>query len=336
MKKLPLGKIKMELLSRLLEKHRGREDPSVIIGPQVGEDAAVIELNKEYLIAKTDPITFATDQIGEYTININANDIACMGGKPRWFLATLLLPEEKTDETLLELIFSQLSDACKRLGISLCGGHTEVTYGLERPIVIGQMLGVVPRERLVRSSGSRIGDHILLTKGIAVEATSLLAREKERELSAYLGRDFLERCKGFLTDPGISILREAELAVETGGVHAMHDPTEGGLATGLHELASASEVGVEVWHDKINIFPETERLCKIFNLNPLGLIASGALLIVTAPSYSEKVIATLNEEGISCTHIGVVTERSSGLILVKETGKTELPCFDQDEISKVF
>ncbi len=336
MKSFPVGKLKMEQLLRLLRRYNGAPDDAVIVGPEVGEDAAVIEIGEEFLVAKTDPITFATDRIGEYTIHVNANDIACMGGKPRWFLATVLLPEGNTDDYLIEGIFSQLSEACKGLGIAICGGHTEVTHGLERPIVVGQMLGIISKGGLIRSSGARPGDHILLTKGIAVEATSLLAREKEIELLSILDKNFIDRCKGFLDTPGISVLKEAEIATNIGGIHAMHDPTEGGIATGLHELAMSAGVGLEIWADSIGVFPETRAICEFFGLDPFGAIASGALVLAIEPSLSEKIMNAFRSEGIDCFYIGIIKEKSEGLIMIKNSRKLPLSRFDQDEISKVF
>ena len=333
---LPVGKLKMERLAGLLQKYKGAPDSSVVVGPEIGEDAAVININETLLIAKTDPITFATDRIGEYLINVNANDIACMGGNPKWFLATILLPEGKTDDALVEKLFSQMSDTCSSLGIAICGGHTEVTHGLDRPIVVGQMLGLVPKEGFIRSSGAKPGDHILLTKGVAVEATCLIAREKEDELIGKFDRHFIESCKGFLSSPGISVLKDATIALDAGEVHAMHDPTEGGLATGLHELSTASNVGIEVYGDKVPVFPETGKLCSFFNLDPLGVIASGALLIVARPESSERIIRALISEGIPCAHIGIIKEKSEGITIIKASKRRTLPCFDQDEISKIF
>lgn len=330
------GKLKMELLSRLLKSYCEVSDPTVVIGPKVGEDAAVINIGNTLLIAKTDPITFAIDRIGQYAIDINANDIACMGGTPKWFLATILLPEGKTDEALIERIFSQLSEACKRLNIAICGGHTEVTYNLDRPIIVGQMLGVVSKEGLIKSSDAKVGDHILLTKGIAIEATSLLVREKENELLKSFDSSFLKKCKGFLNEPGISVLKDAKIAIECGGVHALHDPTEGGLATGLCELASASDIGLEMWLDSIPIFPETKKLCNFFKLDPLGVIASGSLLIVCDSTSSGKIISSLKRSHIECSHIGMIKDKANGSTIIRDSKETSLQRFDQDEISKVF
>ncbi|NIP79808.1 MAG: hypothetical protein GWM90_11540, partial [Gemmatimonadetes bacterium] len=174
-------------------------------------------------VAKTDPITFATDAIGWYAVHVNANDVACCGARPRWFLATLLLPEGGTTAELVESIFDQMATACAELDVTLCGGHTEITHGLDRPIVIGQMLGDVARDAFVRGSGARAGDTIILTKGIAVEGTALIAREKPRALADVMSDRELETCAGFLHDPGLSVVEDARLALEAGGVHALHD-----------------------------------------------------------------------------------------------------------------
>src|SRR5438094_402855 len=173
---LPPGKLPAALLATLLAQDVPT-DPRVLIGPRVGEDAAVLDMGDRLLIAKSDPITFATDAIGHYAVTVNANDIAVMGGSPRWFLATLLLPETRTTAALVQDIFTQVRQACHALGIALVGGHTEITVGLERPILSGHMLGEVTRERLVTSAGVQVGDAILLTKGFPVEGVSIMARE---------------------------------------------------------------------------------------------------------------------------------------------------------------
>ncbi len=126
---------------------------------------------------KSDPITFATDDIGWYAVQINANDIATTGSTPRWMLATLLLPENQTSPDLVEHIFKQINQAAGALGISLIGGHTEITYDLNRPILMGTLLGEVERSKLIVPSGAQPGDQLLLTKGVPIEATALLARE---------------------------------------------------------------------------------------------------------------------------------------------------------------
>ena len=141
---MDIGKFPSSLLERLLLKP-GVKDPKVLLGPGVGEDAAVIDLGETLLVAKSDPITFATDRIGWYAVQVNANDIACTGGTPRWFLATLLVPESFTEDQAEEL-YTQVLDACTAIDVTLIGGHSEVTYGIDRPIVSGTMLGEVARD----------------------------------------------------------------------------------------------------------------------------------------------------------------------------------------------
>ena len=331
----PAGKLPMADLSRFISRYAHR-DPSIIVSPGIGRDATVLSFGDRYLIAKTDPITFATDEIGWYAVQVNANDVASMGGTPRWFLATLLLPEGKTDSKAVEEIFAQISRACLELGIILCGGHTEITYGLDRPLVVGQMLGEVAPEKLVIPERIRPGDEILLTKGIAIEGTALIAREKKEELKKTFGYGWIRRCQNFLKSPGISVVQDARLACQNAEVHALHDPTEGGLATGLYELAQAADVGLWVEWEKISVFPETDLLCKKLQLNPLGLIASGALLIVVSPKDSPAVIHALQEKGIAAGVIGKTWRKERG-VKMRAAGKLRnLPVFPRDEVARLF
>ena len=332
---IPIGKLPAEHLARLLAKHT-RPDPRLIVGARVGEDAAVIDMGDRYLVAKTDPITFATDEIGWYAVNVNANDIACAGATPRWFLATLLLPEGKTDIKLVETIFEQIAAACDQLKVTLAGGHTEITYGLDRPVVVGQMLGEVTPDRLVATAGARVGDDIVVTKGVAVEATAIIAREKVDELRGTFDADYLRRCQGFLHEPGISVLRDAQIAQTAGTVHAMHDPTEGGLATGLWEVSRAAGVGLEIDEAAIPILPETAALCAQFGLDPLGVIASGALLIICSPVETGAIVGTLVDAGIPATIVGRAVEPRRGCRLLTPDGERPLPVFARDEIAHLF
>jgi hydrogenase maturation factor len=272
-------------------------------------------------------------------VNVNANDIATSGARPLWFLATLLLPEGFTTPELVAGIFSQIRRACEALEIELVGGHTEITTGLDRPILVGQMLGEVAPEDLVRPDRLEPGDVVLLTKGIAVEGASLIVREREEDLRSrgYSGK-FLAETKALLFEPGISVVREARIACEVakahgGTVHAMHDPTEGGVATGLWELADAASVGLVVDQEAIPRLPAAQRLAEEYGLDLLGLIASGALLVGVPPALAERVSAAVHEAGIVCRQVARVVERTEG---VRTRNGQPLPRFDQDEITKLF
>ncbi len=331
---LGIGKLPMDLLQVLLARYGG-QDERLVVGPQVGEDAAVLDMGERYLVAKSDPITFATDEIGWYVTHVNANDIAAMGAKPKWLLLTLLLPEG-TDEALIEKIFGQVSQACEMLEIVLCGGHTEVTYGLDRPIAVGLMLGEVEKADLVRTAGAQAGDDVILTKGIAIEGTAVLARELEERLRALVGAKLVGRGKRFLKQPGISVMREAEIVCRVGRPNAMHDPTEGGLATGLWELAQASDKGIVIDLEKVHVFPETAAFCRALDLDPLGTIASGALLVTTAPQESYRMIDALTAAGIQATVIGRVVKGPAAVWMESADGLARFPVFQRDELARLF
>lgn len=331
----PVGKLPAEFLGELLGRLPGA-DPRVVVGPRIGEDAAVIDFGETYLVAKTDPITFATDLIGWYAVNINANDVACMGARPRWFLAAVLLPEG-VGAAAVEAVFNQLSEACAQLDVSLVGGHTEVTYGLDRPIIVGCMLGEVGRDGLVTSAGARPGDVIIVTKGIAIEGTAVLAREAaDLLLRRGVPEAVVARAQNFLFDPGISVVRDAAVAKAAGPVTAFHDPTEGGLATGLLEVAVASGVGFEVEAEKIPVLPECRAVCDALGLDPLGLLASGCLVVTVPEAGAGRVLAALAEAGIGAFAIGRVLPAEAGHRLIVGGQVRAWPCFDRDEVARFY
>jgi hydrogenase expression/formation protein HypE len=333
---LPVGKLRAELLERLIGKF-APSHPRVVVGPRVGEDAAVLDMGDRYLVATTDPITFATDEMGWYALCVNANDLAVRGARPLWFLATLLLPEGGTSEARAERLFTELGEACAELDVALIGGHTEVTAGLPRPIVVGCMLGEVEKDRLVTTAGALEGDVLLLTKGLPLEGAAILAREHGPEAERRgVSMDVIERARGFLRRPGISVLPEARLACGAARVHAMHDPTEGGLATACWELAQAAEVGIRVYRERIPVLDEGRILCEAFGLDPLGTIASGSLLLAVDPSDADAVRGACRDAGIACAAIGTATRASLGVTLVSGGLARPMTSFAQDEISKVL
>lgn len=334
-KRFKSGKLDIDILKRLLEKHT-LLDPRVVIGPKIGEDAAVIDLCEEadhYCVVTSDPITFTTDEIGYYGVVVNLNDIATMGGIPRWFLATLLFPEEKTDLGLIEKVFSQIHNACHRFGISFIGGHTEITPGIGRMILSGHMIGEVKKERLVTTSSAKAGDLLLLVKGICIEGTSIIAREKEAELLAKgMPRSLIEKAKNFILDPGIDILQAARVACEAVSVHSMHDPTEGGLINGVVEMAWASEKEIEADFGKVHIYEESQILCKEYELDPFGVIASGALLLTLSPQDLPLLQKAFRKASISFQVIGKVKQGPARVLTIE--GK-EIKPLPRDEILKI-
>jgi hydrogenase expression/formation protein HypE len=332
----PVGKLPPKLLQALLASCPSSRAAGVVVGPRFGEDAAVIDLGPKYLVAKSDPITFTQDRIGWYAVNVNANDLATLGARPRWFLATLLLPEGLTTPALARRIFQDVLGACRALGIVLCGGHTEITEGLRRPIVAGQMLGEVEKTKLVRKESQRPGDLVILTKGIALEGTAILAREKAAELSAQLGRSLVCRAARLLFQPGISVVRDAQVAVRHGDVHAMHDPTEGGLLSGLYELARAGGVGLRVWAERVPVFAETRAFRGALGFDPWALIASGALLVVATPGSTPRLLRAFTRSRIPAAVIGEILREREGLQIISKGRARPLSIPARDEIAKLL
>ncbi|MEN8182467.1 MAG: AIR synthase-related protein [Myxococcota bacterium] len=333
---MPVGKLDPRLLAELL--HTAPLDASVVVGPGPGRDVAVVDAGGEgYLLLTADPITFATEEIGLYAVTVNVNDIATAGGVPRWLLATVLLPEHGTGEDFARDVQQQLETACREHSIALVGGHTEVTRGLNRPLVLGALVGEVPRDALVRSDGGRPEDAVLLTRGAALEGSCILAREHRDALrQADFAAEFLERCAGFMRSPGLCVLPAARAFARATRVHTMHDPTEGGIATALWELAESSSLALRVDAAAIPVLAETRRLCSHFGLDPLGLIASGALLALVEAADAQAAIASCEDAGIPCARIGraEAADLSGPRVLDSGTGRP-LPRFTQDEIARV-
>ena len=332
---LPVGKIPSLLLGRLLAGIEAT-DERVIVGPGIGRDAAVIELGDRLLVAKTDPITFATDQSSRYLVNVNANDLACVGAQPRWMMVTALLPEGQTTESLIATLFAELIEASRERGITLIGGHTEITAGLGRPILIGMLLGESTRERLLAPGQAHPGDRIMVVEPIAVEGTALIAKEFPGELAKHFDAEFVERCANMLFEPGISIVDQAETLLDTGGISALHDPTEGGLASGIRELGVASSCGAVVNRSLIPVMPETQAICDHFGMDPLGMLASGSLLAAVRPDRVSEVERACQKRGYAASVIGKLTVPDRGFTMIVDGESRELPLFAADEVARLF
>jgi HAD superfamily hydrolase (TIGR01509 family) len=331
---LPAGKLPNSFLGQLLETYR-IEDPSVIVGPSVGEDTAAVDISgREVLVLKTDPITFATESIGRYAVLINANDMATAGTDARWMLATLLLPRGFS-RSQVKRIFADLHDACKTWGIILCGGHSEITDAVVRPVVSGMMAGTICRRDLIQKRGIAPGDRILMTKAVAVEGTAIIAAEfSDLLLEKGMRRVEIDGCHQFQSM--LSILPEARLAWKNDGVTALHDVTEGGIATALAELSQAGDHGMRIRCEAIPIYAQTRRMTDLLGIDPLGLIGSGSLLICCRPASAPQLMAEMGQNGISVTDIGVVTDQKSGITAHESGEGLSFPVFAVDEITRLY
>lgn len=329
---LPAGKVPGQLLDRLLRTYRTTPDSSVAVDASYGFDAAAITIGEETLLVKSDPITFATADAATYLVAVNANDIACMGGIPRWMTVVALLPEGATTPESVEQQFAELQRACEHEGVSLIGGHTEITTGIDRPLLIGTMLGTVGPSGFLEPGKAEAGHELWLTHSAGIEGTALLAHEKESELRAAVGDTTVAEAKALLIIPGISVSRDAQALLRTGVVSALHDPTEGGVATAIHEIAAASGLGAAIDSDAIPVLACTEAITNHFGINPLGLLSSGSLLIATPPGAE----TLLNSALVPVARVGVLTDTPDSLTISTASGIQDLPRFDSDEITRVF
>ena len=331
-RKLPTGKIPKELLTKYVFTCLGVEDARVLKGPLIGEDAAVIDNGDKVLIAKANPITGAENKIGWLAVHINANDVAARGAKPLWYMSVILLPEG-VDEKLLETIMQEQHQACLDLGVCIIGGHTEVAPNLGRPIVSGFMLGEARKDQYVTTGGAQVGDHIVLTKGVGLEGTGILAADLRDRLLQTLPDKVLVEAAKFLDMT--SVVPEASTAVDVGGVHSMHTPTEGGILNGLLEISEASGHGFIIYEDQLVIHRETQLICDAIGIDPLKLLSSGSLLIVVDPTSSSKLVKTLREKNISAKVIGEITEEG-GLVVKRDGSVSIVEDVEQDELFRVL
>ena len=339
---LPAGKLPQALLAEFLAS-LPHADPSLVVPPAVGEDVACVDItggpttlpdSPELLALKSDPITFASSEIPTYAVRVNVNDLVTSGALPRWFLATVLLPLGTTPSEAQALLLD-LARATACEGLTLCGGHCEITDAVGRPVVVGSSVGVLRRTDLKDKRAIRPGDRVVLTKRVAVEGTALLAREAAAALRARgLGEAELSSAAGFLEHLGVA--PEARCAMEIPGVRAMHDVTEGGLATALSELAVACGRGLVVDLDCIPYYPETLQICRLLSLDPLGLIGSGSLLIACSEADTPHLLAALAASGIEATEIAYVCDALPAVTAVRSGAPAEWPSFAVDEAARVL
>jgi thiamin-phosphate kinase len=306
----------------------------VILGPKIGEDASVIDFKDKVLVVHSDPVTGAVENIGWLAVNIVANDIATRGVKPLWMLIVLLLPSNM-DSAKLKNITQQIDKAAKELGIAIVGGHSEVTPGIKRPIIVATAMGESQKGKLVQSSGAKVGDHVIVTKGAAIEGTAILASELAESLQRKINSKIVKNAQKFIKK--ISVVEDALTAVKVGGVHAMHDATEGGVAAGLQEIAWASNVGIVAYEEKIPVYEETKLICQELKIDPLKTIGSGALIVSASPEKAREIVDALREKGIGASVIGEIVDKSRGsYVLRKDGAKLDLSEPVKEELWRVL
>jgi hydrogenase expression/formation protein HypE len=323
---LAAGKIPFGLLTRLLAELPA-PPPELRLGARIGEDACAIDVSNGVIVAAADPITLTSEDVGRLAVTVNANDVAVCGARPRWFLAVVLVPPGST-EALVHDLFRSIRDTLEELGAHLVGGHTEVTPAVTRPVVVGQMLGVAEHD-VVTTGGFSPGDLVVQVKPAPIEGAAVLAREA-RGLRR-VGFALLDEARAALEHPGISVVEPALLATALGAT-ALHDPTEGGLAGGLHELAAAGGRRIVVDRGSVLWFPSGVAVCEALGADRWNTLASGTLLATFPAPAAQEALTGLAADGHDAAVIGRV-EVGAG---VEDEDGAAIPWPDRDEVARLL
>ncbi len=326
---LEVGKLPAALLAEVLVTGRP-VPPELLLPPRVGEDAGVVAVQRGALIAASDPVTLTGQDVGAHAVLVNANDIAVMGARPRWFTATVLLPPGITADEVRAL-YRRMHEALAELDAVLVGGHVEITDAVRRTVVSGHMMGLRQDGNFASTADLKPG-HVVVQIGPApVEGAAVLAAEARAQLEGKVTAAMLEEAEGALTDPGISVVDAALRATKLGAT-AMHDPTEGGLSAGLYEMAETAGVGLTVEANAVLWYEPGRVLAEALGIDPWGLLASGALLAAFPADTAAEALATLAAEGFTCAPIARA-DAGSG---VSFEGGGAVPRFSRDEMIRVF
>ena len=322
------GKLPAGLLAELLGG-LPPPPPEVRLGPAIGEDACAIATPAGTLVAATDPITLTSAQAGRFAVLVNANDVAVTGVRPRWFLATVLLPPG-TAARDVRALFDSVRQGLDEVGAHLVGGHTEITGAVTQPVVVGQMLGHAPHDRFVSTGGMRPGDVVVQVGQAPVEGAAVLATEAADRLGG-VDAALLQAARAALSDPGISVVEAALFAADRGAV-ALHDPTEGGLASGLHELAAASGVALVVDRAAVPWFAPGSAVCAALGGDPWATLASGALLAAFRPEHAGAALDALQARHAPAAAVATA-EPGSG---VRDRAGVAIPWPQRDEVARLL
>jgi len=307
---MKIGKVPETVLKRSILKQIKHRRDEVLVGPGVGEDCSVIQLNgDEVFVMSTDPITGTTYNIGSLAVHITANDIASNGADVVGIMLTMLLPDG-TKEAELKEIMKDIEGVCSKLNIEILGGHTEITSAVNQPIITVTGVGKMPRENMIKTKGAKPGQEIVMTKWAGLEGTAIIANKKEAELLTKYTRDFIDGAKNLIQY--ISVVPESKVGRKM-GVTSMHDATEGGIFGALWEIGEASNVGIEVDLKKIPMKQETIEVCEFYDLNPYQLISSGVMLMIT--DKANALVDELRKQGIPSTVIGRITEGKNRVVI---------------------
>lgn len=329
-----MSKFSLDVLQRRVFPFATSQDQDVILGAAFGEDVALTRVGDDIVASHVDPIVGAIGNIGWLAVHVACNDIAASGIPPRWILLLVLVPHME-DEELLEQIMNDAKRAADEINVSIIGGHTGYSTNLTRPLVAVTSLGTASGRTPVRTTGARVGDHVLVTRGVALEGTAILA-EDFADVALHLGlsSEELEEASSIMGE--VSVVKEALLLADNGAT-AMHDVTRGGLMETLLEIAYLSDVGIEIETTRLPIRSIVKRFAEAFQFDPLRMISSGTLAVTIPPESTAVVEDLLTRANIEFAFVGTVTDGNGVRVFSNGTAihHTEIRC-EEDELARMW
>lgn len=296
------GKLAPEILERAVLAFGGAKRKEVLIGPGVGEDAAVIDWpSGKYLVVASDPIVGADKGAGRLLVTVNSNDIASKGADPAFLISTLIFPAGTSADGVSSVV-REIHEACLEAGIAVVGGHTEINARYQHPVLCATMIGMA--DRVLSAKNVHAGDAVIMTKHVGIEGMCILADDRRKFIERCLcGGDF-EEVLGWHSL--LDVLPESRILRKWASF--MHDPTEGGFLGGLGEISRLSGLGMILDRDSVMIHPLTEKCSKAIGFDPLRLISSGVLVAVIPAANVDEASVALEEAGIASAVIGRIVE----------------------------
>ena len=329
-----MSKFSLDVLNRCVYPYLKSKDPDVIMGAVFGEDVALTRVGNDILASHIDPIVGAVQNIGWLAVHVACNDIATSGMPPRWIQTLVLVPHEE-DEALLEQIMRDIQKAADETGVSVIGGHSGYSENLTRPLVAVTAMGTFGKRKPILTQGARVGDHVLITKGIPIEGTTIIANDfSKMAIKLGLTKSDIEEAKQLMGK--ISVIPEAVILGESGAT-AMHDVTRGGLLETLLEIAGASKIGLDIAYHQIPIPPVAIRFAEAFKYDPLKMISSGTLVATLPPQKINSAAKRLEDKGIIFADIGEVVA-DEGVKIIKGSATTHFQDIhpEDDELARMW
>ncbi|WP_353893485.1 AIR synthase family protein [Proteinivorax hydrogeniformans] len=326
---MKIGKIPSDVLKRIIYSNITTQRPEVLVRPGIGEDCSVVDFGDYNAVLSTDPITGTTSDIGSLAVHINCNDIASNGVEPLGIMLTVLAPPGTTEDDLAK-VMADANEAASSINVEILGGHTEITAAVNQMVISGTAIGRQLKDKVILSKGAQVGDAVIMTKHAGLEGASIISSDLEEKLKSTLTADEIKNAQSFAKD--ISVVKEGVIAGKL-GTSSMHDVTEGGILGALWELAEASQLGIEVFLDKILLKKETKTICEVFSIDPFRLISSGVMIMTISEDKVKLLLDSLRSEKIDATVIGKITEKDR--VVVKDDEALRLDPPDSDELYKV-